>query len=63
MGNAYFQLEEYHKAKSAYKKAISITNNDADFYYNLALTYKKLNKNKQAKKTLEIYDKLKNNVN
>ena len=63
MGNAYYSLEEYKKAKSAYKKAISIINNDADFYYNLALTYKKLNKIKQAQKILDVYNKLKNNVN
>lgn len=58
MGNAYLGLEDYPKAKSAFMRAISFGLSEPDFYYNLAFTYKKLNKKKQAEKMLKIYNTL-----
>ena len=43
-------------------KAVSLKSDEPDFYYNLALTYKKLNKNKQAQKILDKYNMLNNNT-
>ncbi|MCR5260523.1 MAG: tetratricopeptide repeat protein [Candidatus Gastranaerophilales bacterium] len=56
MGLAYFHLEDFKKAKSAFMRAISFQGSNADFYYNLACTYKKLNNKKQAEKMLNIYN-------
>lgn len=58
MGLAYLGLDEYKKAKNAFMRAISYKNNNADFYYNLAYTYKKLKNKKQSEKMLEIYNRL-----
>ena len=58
LGLAYFELEDYHKAKNAFMRAISLKESDADFYYNLACTYKKLKNKKQAEKMLKIYNSL-----
>ena len=45
-------------AKKNLLKAIELEPKNRDFYYNLALCYKELNREKQAKKTLEIYNSL-----
>ena len=59
LGLSYYGLEEYSKAKSAFMRAISYKSTEADFYYNLACTYKKLKNKKQAEKMIKIYNKLK----
>jgi len=58
MGLAYLGLEDFAKAKSAFMRAISYKSSEPDFYYNLAFTYKKMNKKKQAEKMLNIYNTL-----
>lgn len=63
--SAYYNLaccqimqKNYEFAKKNLIKAIELEPKNKDFYYNLALCYKELNKPKQAKKVLEIYDSL-----
>lgn len=58
LGNAYLGLDDYPKAKSAFMRAISFETVNPDFYYNLAYTYKKMGKTKQAEKMLNIYNTL-----
>ena len=48
----------YDAARKNLIKAVELEPGNKDFYYNLAYCYKKLGKDKQAKKILEAYDKL-----
>lgn len=63
--SAYYNLaccqimqKNYESAKKNLIKAIELEPKNKDFYYNLALCYKELNKTKQAKRVLEIYNSL-----
>ena len=59
LANIYLQEEKYNSAVNEYKLAIKLKPDNADFYYNLALAYKKLNNDKEMKKALETYNKIK----
>ena len=56
LGTLYLRTGEYEKAKKNLIKAIYLKNDDKDFYLNLAYAYKFLNKEKESKKMLEIYN-------
>ena len=58
MGCAYISMGKYSKAKYELYAATDLKNTEPDFHYNLALVLKKLNKEKEAKKYLEYYNKL-----
>ena len=51
--------KDYKEAKSAFEKAVKLKNDNADFYYNLALALKNLNEEKEAKEALDKYNQLK----
>lgn len=55
---AYIKLEKFSKAKFELYNAIDLKNNEPDFYYNLIYILKKQNKEKEANKYIEIYNKL-----
>lgn len=55
---AYIALGKYTKAKFELYAAIDLKNNEPDFYYNLIYILKQQNKEKEAKKYIEIYNKL-----
>ena len=55
---AYIMQEKYFKAKYELYLATDYKNTVPEFYYNLAYVLKKLNKEKDAKKYLEYYNKL-----
>ena len=59
LGCAHLGLKEYKEARNAFKKAIQLKNDDAKFYYNLAFAYKNLGNEKELKKTLDLYNNLK----
>lgn len=59
LGYCYLMTHNYALAKKNFIKAISLKNDDKDFYQNLAYAYKMLGKEKEAKKVLETYNKLK----
>lgn len=61
LGCAYLKVGKLQKAKIAFLKAIEIKNTEPDFHYNLAYTYKMLNKPKLAKQYLGFYNKLMEN--
>ena len=54
------KLYEYKAAKKYFVKAMLKKPNEPDFYYNLALTYKKLNNPEKEKEAMDVYKKLKN---
>lgn len=58
LGCAYLRTGNLNKAKLAFIKAIELKNSEPSFHYNLAYTYKKLNKPKLAKQYLANYNKL-----
>lgn len=58
LGCAYLKIGNLKKAKYAFLKAIEIKNTEADFHYNLAYTYKMMNKPKLGKQYLDNYNKL-----
>ncbi len=58
IGCAYLKLKSYGLAKYNFFKAIDLQNNDPNIYYNLAYAYKMMNKEKQAKTYLDIYNKI-----
>lgn len=58
LGCAYISQGKYSKAKYELYTATDLKNTVPEFYYNLALVLKKLNKEKDAKKYLEYYNKL-----
>lgn len=55
---AYIKEGKYSKAKFELYTATDLKNTVPEFYYNLAFVLKKLNKEKDAKKYLEYYNKL-----
>ncbi|MBO6087117.1 tetratricopeptide repeat protein [bacterium] len=55
---AYIKLGKYSKAKFELYNAIDLKSSEPDFYYNLIYILKKQNKEKEAKKYIEIYNKL-----
>ena len=55
---AYIRQGKYSKAKYELYTASDLKNTVPEFYYNLAFVLKKLNKEKDAKKYLEYYNKL-----
>lgn len=57
LASCYIKQEKYDLAKKELIKAIQLVP-EKDFYYNLAYVYKKLNREKDAKKILESYNKL-----
>ena len=58
LGCAYLKINKPRNAKWEFFKAIDLNNQEPDFYYNLAYTYKILKNDKQAKIYLDLYDKL-----
>ena len=58
MGCAYLRLKEYRNARYNFFRAVDAKNDEPMFYYNLAYTYKMLNKEKDAQTYLDIYNKL-----
>lgn len=58
LGCAYLKIGNLKKAKYAFLAAVETKNTVADFHYNLAYTYKMLNKPKLAKQYLNNYNKL-----
>ena len=58
LGCACVKSGDLKKARNAFFNAIELKNTVADFHYNLAFVYKKLNKEKQAKIYLDNYNKL-----
>lgn len=58
LGCAYLRIGNLKKAKVAFLKAIDLKNIVPDFHYNMAYTYKMLNKPKLAKQYLDNYNKL-----
>ena len=60
MGCAYLGQKQYKDAKKAFDKAINLKA-EPNFYYNLALTEKKLGNTKKAQEALDKYNKLKEN--
>ena len=56
LGTLYLRTGNYEKAKKNLIKAIYLKNDDKDFYLNLAYAYKFLNREKESKKMLEIYN-------
>lgn len=58
LGCAYLKIGNLKKARIAFLKAIEIKNTEADFHYNLAYTYKMMNKPKFGKQYLDNYNKL-----
>ena len=55
---SFKSIDNIIKAKFELLTATDYKNNVADFHYNLAYVYKKLNKEKQAKTYMEYYNKL-----
>jgi len=66
LGVLYGMLKEYEKSIFYLKRAISFLPNNADFHYNLGLTYHKLGKNNEAceemKKAIELNSAYKEKV-
>lgn len=58
LGCAYLRIGDIKKAKVVFLRAVELKNTVPEFHYNLAYTYKKLNKPKQAKEYLDNYNKL-----
>ena len=58
IGICYARKQEFRTAKSYFNRAILRKKDEPDFYYNLAYVYKKLNDNKNAAKSLTIYNNL-----
>ena len=52
------KLKNYEQAKKNLIKALELSPQNKDYYYNLAYCYKELHKEKQAKKILEVYNKM-----
>ena len=63
LGCAYLKIGDLKKAKYAFIRAVELKNTVADFHYNLAYVFKRLNKEKQAKIYLENYNKLTGELN
>ena len=57
LGCAELSIGDFNKAKKNFIKAIYLKNDEKDFYYNLAYANKKLNKEKEAKKIIDFYNK------
>ena len=55
---AYIKLGKLSKAKFELYNAIDLKNSEPDFYYNLIYILKKQKKEKEAKKYIEIYNKM-----
>ena len=58
LGCAYIKTGQFRKAKYELLVAIDYKNTVADFHYNLAYVYKKLNNKKAADRYIEYYNKL-----
>lgn len=58
LGCAYISQGKYYKAKYELYTATDLKNTVPEFHYNLAFVLNKLNKQKEAKKYLEYYNKL-----
>ena len=58
MGCAYLKAGNLNKAKTSFIQAIEYKNTEPNFHFNLAYTYKMLNKTKLAKQYLDNYNKL-----
>ena len=61
MGCAYLKLGKLKDARRNFLFAIDYNSTVADFHYNLAYTYKKLNKPKDAQIYLDYYNKIMEN--
>lgn len=58
MGCAYLKLKDYRNARYNFFRAMDLNAADPDIYYNLAYSFKMLNKEKQAQTYLDIYNKM-----
>ena len=58
MGCAYLKLKDYRNAKYNFFRALDSGNSEPSIYYNLAYSYKMLNKEKQAQTYLDLYNKI-----
>lgn len=58
IGCAYLKLKNYSSARYNFYKALDLRANEPNIYYNLAYTFKKQNKQKQAKTYLDMYNKM-----
>lgn len=58
MGCAYLKLKDYRNAKYNFFRALDAGNSEPSIYYNLAYSYKMLNKEKQAQTYLDLYNKI-----
>lgn len=47
--NEYYNKQDYEKAAAAYQEAIGLSSNNWAYYFNLGLTYKKLNRLSEAR--------------
>ena len=56
-------MGEYKKAKNELLYAIELKNTEPDYYYNLALAYKKMGNEKKAKYYVDFYEKVLANKN
>ena len=61
MGCAYLKLKDYRNAKYNFFRALDLKNGNPNIYYNLAYSYKMLNKEKQAQTYLDLYNKIMEN--
>ena len=61
MGCAYLKLKDYRNAKYNFFRALDLKNRNPNIYYNLAYSYKMLNKEKQAQTYLDLYNKIMEN--
>ena len=55
---AYLKLKDYRNAKYNFFRALDSGNSEPSIYYNLAYSYKMLNKEKQAQTYLDLYNKI-----
>ena len=58
MACAYLKLKQYRNARYNFFRAMDLKANEPNVYYNLAYTFKMLNKEKQAQTYLDIYNKM-----
>ncbi|MBD5403292.1 tetratricopeptide repeat protein [bacterium] len=61
IGCVYLKLKDYRNAKYNFFRAMDLKNADPNIYYNLAYSFKMLNKEKQAQIYLDLYNKLTEN--
>ena len=58
IGCAYLKLKKYSQARYNFFRSLNLRANEPDVYYNIAYTYKKQGKEKQAQTYLDLYNKM-----